>query len=106
MKKFFGSIFIGQEELEEAGIRYPIRLEYYKQINETNSNAKARYGINIIKTEYQKDKTKVENKYIKYITNDESTANKILDILKSNQVTPINFEEILTDLFRKRVNDF
>lgn len=106
MKKFFGSIFIGEEELEEAGIKYPIRLEYYEQINETNSDGKAKYGINIVKTEYQSNETKVEKKNIKYITNDELTANRILNILKSNQVSPINFEEILSDLFRKRVNAF
>lgn len=106
MKKFFGSIFIGKKELEEAGIEYPIRVEYYKQINETDSYEKAKYGIDIVKTEYQNDKTKVENKNIKYVTNDESTANRILDILKSNQVTPINSDEIIAELFKKRVNAF
>ena len=34
MKTFFGSIFIEKEKLQEAGVKYPIKLEYYKIINE------------------------------------------------------------------------
>ena len=104
MKTFFGSVFIEKEKLEEAGIKYPIKLEYYKQINEDeiNSHKKAKYGIEIIKTEYKPDYTKVENKKIKYITNDEIEANQILDIFRTNQVTPINSEEVIVDLFRKK----
>ena len=51
MKVFFGSIFIKKEELEEARINYPIKLEYYKIINEDefiNKN-KEKFGIKIIK---------------------------------------------------------
>ena len=104
MKTFFGSVFIEKEKLEEAGIKYPIKLEYYKQINEDEINTceKPKYGIEIIKTEYKPDYTKVENKNIKYITNDEKEENKILNIFKENQVTPINSEEVIVDLFRNK----
>ena len=44
----------------------------------------------------------VENKSIKYVTNDEIEANQILDIFRKNQVTPINAEEVIVDLFRKK----
>ena len=30
LKNFFGSIFLNRNELEEAGINYPIKVEYYK----------------------------------------------------------------------------
>ena len=104
MKTFFGSVFIEKEKLEEAGITHPIKLEYYKQINEDeiNSYEKTKYGIHIIKTEYEPNHTKVENKSIKYVTNDEIEANQILDIFRKNQVTPINSEEVIVDLFRKK----
>ena len=46
--------------------------------------------------------TKVENKQIKYVTNDEIEANQILNIFKTNQVTPINSEEVIVDLFRNK----
>ena len=78
LKTFFGSVFIEKEKLEEAGIKYPIKLEYYKQINEDeiSNYEKPKYGIEIIKTEYKPDYTKVENKKIKYITNDEIEADR------------------------------
>lgn len=103
MKTFFGGTFIEKEKLEEAGIDHPIKLEYYKQINEDDINSgKEKYGIQIIKTEYIPDNLKIETKSIKYVTNDELEENKILNIFKENQVTPINSEEVILDLFRNK----
>ena len=34
MRTFFGSTFIEKDKLEEAEIYHPIKLEYYKEINE------------------------------------------------------------------------
>lgn len=103
LKTFFGGTFIEKEKLEEAGIDHPIKLEYYKQINEDDINSgKEKYGIQIIKTEYIPDNLKIETKSIKYVTNDELEENKILNIFKENQVTPINSEEVILDLFRNK----
>ena len=103
MKTFFGGTFIEKEKLEEAGIDHPIKLEYYKQINENDINTgKEKYGIQIVKTEYIPDNLKIETKSIKYVTNDELEENKILNIFKENQVTPINSEEVILDLFRSK----
>ena len=103
MKIFFGGTFIENEKLEEAGIDHPIKLEYYKQINEDDINSgKEKYGIQIIKTEYIPDNVKIETKNIKYVTNDELEENRILNIFKENQVTPINSEEVILDLFRNK----
>lgn len=103
MKTFFGGTFIDKEKLEEAGIYHPIKLEYYKQINEDDFNSgKEKYGIQIVKTEYMPDNMKVETKSIKYVTNDELEENKVLNIFKENQVTPINSEEVIMDLFRSK----
>ena len=79
MKKFYGGVFINNQILEEAGIKHPIKLEYYKNINyeykyeeekENQYNAQEqynsfKYGISVVKTEYLKDKNKVEEKEIK-----------------------------------------
>ena len=103
MKTFFGGTFIEKEKLEEAGIKHPIKLEYYKEINEDDINSgKEKYGIQIVKTEYIPDNLKIETKSIKYVTNDELEENKILNIFKENQVTPINSEEVILDLFRNK----
>lgn len=103
MRKFYGGIFISREILENEGIKHPIKLEYYKQINEEDviKSNKAKYGISIIKTEYAGDKIKVEEKEINNLTNDENNAEYILNILKENYVTPIGVEDVLNDFFRK-----
>lgn len=103
MRTFYGGAFIDKEKLEEAGIEHPIKLEYYKQINEDDINyGKQKYGIQIVKTEYIPDNLRIETKSIKYVTNDELEENRILNIFKENQVTPINSEEVILDLFRKK----
>lgn len=102
MRTFFGGTFIEKEKLEEAGIYHPIKLEYYKQINEDDINSsKAKYGISIVKTEYIPNNLKVETKDIKYVTNDELEENRILNIFKQNQVTLINSEEVISDLLKR-----
>lgn len=103
MKTFFGCTFIEKEKLEEAKINHPIKYEYYKEINEdyTNSENKAKFGIQIVKTEYISNKPKIETKSIKYITNDEAEEDRILKIFKENQVSLANSEEIISELLRK-----
>ena len=103
MRTFFGGTFIEKEKLVEVGINHPIKLEYYKEINEDDiKSGKQKYGIHIVKTEYKPDNIKVETKNIKYVTNDEAEENKILTIFKEKQVTLINSEEVISDLFRSK----
>ena len=104
MKTFYGSTFIDKEKLEEAQIDHPIKLEYYKIINEDDiiSKENAKFGIDIIKTEYLNNEPKIEEKKIKYISNDENIVNKVLEILKCNEVTPISVQDVLVD-FSKQI---
>ena len=99
MKNFFGSIFINRDRLNEAGIDYPIKVEYYKIINEEEKIKKNRliYGIQIIKTEY-KEKIGVEQSKIEDITNDENEITKILDLMKRNEVTPICLKDVILEI--------
>lgn len=103
MKTFFGCTFIEKEKLEEAEINHPIKYDYYKEIYEdyTVSEDKAKFGIEIVKTEYISNKPDIETKNIKYITNDELEADRILTVFKENQVSLANSEEILSELLRK-----
>ena len=102
MKNFFGSIFINRDELLEAGINYPIKVEYYKitDENEREKENKLVYGIQIIKTEYR-DKIGVEQNKIEHITNDESEIIKILTLVKENEVTPIGLEDVIIEIKNK-----
>lgn len=98
MRTFFSSTFIKKETLKEAGIYHPIKLEYYKIIHEDGMiQEKAKFGIHVVKTEYKKDKVKVENKEIPNLVNDEKRVEEILNMLKENEVTPIGVEDILND---------
>lgn len=104
MKTFYGSTFIKKEELEEEGISYPIKLEYYKIINEDEitRGEKSRFGIKVIKTEYREE-PKVEEKEVRYMSNDEKRIEEILEIFKRNEVTPISVEEIISDFGKKAI---
>lgn len=106
MKIFFGGTFIEKEKLEEAGIEHPIKLEYYKIINEDEFIKKKneKYGIKIVKTEYLQDDTKVEDKTIKYLSSNEQKVNDILEILKYNQVTPISVQDVICDFSKSTID--
>ena len=97
LKNFYGSIFINRDELLEAGINYPIKVEYYKITNEPEKENKLLYGIQVIKTEY-KDKIGVEQNRIEHITNDESEITKMLSLIKENEVTPIGLEDVIIEI--------
>lgn len=100
MKVFFGCKFIEREKLEEVGINYPIKLEYYKQIHDDESIRynKPKYGISVVKTAYIPNNTIVEGKEIEFLSNDEKRIESILKVFKENEVTPICVEEILVEL--------
>lgn len=103
MRIFFSSLFMKKEELLEAQIKHPIKLEYYKIINEDeilNKN-RAKFGIGIIKTEYIENNTKVEEKEIQYLSNDERKINDILTILKENEVTPVCVSDVVCDFSKQ-----
>ena len=99
LKNFFGSIFINRNELEEAGINYPIKVEYYKITNEEEKikQNKLIYGIQIIKTEY-KEKIGIEQNKVEHITNDDGEIAKILSVIKENEVTPIGLEDVVLEI--------
>ena len=101
MKTFYGGTFISEEELNEAKRRNPIKLEYYKIGNDFDQ--KEEYGLEIVKTEYTKEDVLVENKIIEKLTENEKIINKVLDIFKLNEVTPMVADEVLHDLCLKRM---
>lgn len=99
LKNFFGSIFINRDKLKEAGINYPIKVEYYKITDEEKRENKNKpiYGIQIIKTEYR-DKIGVEQNKIEHLTNDEKEITRMLWIVKENEVTPIGLEDVIIEI--------
>ncbi len=102
MRIFYGGKFIEKSRLEEEGIFYPIKLEYYKRLdNEEKQNEQINYGISIVKTEYIPDNTKIESKDIQNLTKDEEKIEQILSLCKKYEVTPIEIEDILQDMCKE-----
>jgi len=97
LKNFFGSIFINRDKLSEAGINYPIKVEYYKITDEEKRENKLIYGIQVIKTEYR-EKIGVEQNKMEHLTNDENEINQILGLIKENEVTPIGLEDVIIEI--------
>lgn len=97
MKKFYGGIFMNKDKLKKVGILYPVKIEYYKTKEEGKIDV---FGIEVVKTEYKKDRISTEEIKINRITEDETEANHILDMLKKNEVTPIVAREVVQDYIR------
>ena len=97
VKTFFDGVFIDKKKLEEAGIKYPIKLEYFKTTGE-EENVETRFGIEVVKTEYLDNSVKIESKEVKNITNDLQEEERILTLLKNNEVTPIGVEGVLQEI--------
>ena len=89
MKNFFGSIFINRDKLAEAGINYPIKVEYYKITNEEDKikQNKLIYGIQIIKTAYF-DVCKKDDCFKLYEINEKEaslTKQKVLEVIGNDK---------------------
>ena len=98
MKKFYGGKFLDKLKLEEQGIFYPIKLEYYKRIEEESKTKQKSFGISIVKTEYIKDNVKIETKEVKNLSNDERKIEKLLSMFKEFDVTPVSVDYLINDL--------
>lgn len=97
MRTFFGSTFIEKDKLEEAEIYHPIKLEYYKEINEDDIQKvdKAKYGITIVKTEYKKDNLEVETKNYYLVTNVSRKYPKNLQFIKNcSRILKVKYNRI------------
>ena len=100
MKTFFDEIFINTDKLKNEGIEYPVKLEYFKTIN-TEEDVEAKYGIEIVKTDFVDGKVKTNSNIIKNITKYQDEIEKILNIFRNNEVTPCGMEDVLIDMFTK-----
>ena len=108
MKSFYGGFFMKKEDLSEAGIYHPIKLEYYctwEKRGGPNKEYFSKYGIEVIKTEYLENKVNIETTEVKAITEEEKEIKDILKLLKEYQVTPITVEDVIEDFMKKEVGN-
>ena len=95
MKTFFDSIYIGSGE---DGAEYPIKLEYFKTV-EDEENVRAKYGVEVVITEFIQGKVNIESKRVENISNRESEIDEFLTILRDNEVTPIGIQDAIDETF-------
>ena len=97
---------MSREELANIGVKYPIKLDYYKtKTNEENikNENEIKYGIEVIKTSYIEDRVDIEKRTIPEIIKDEIKIEQILSKLKQNKVTPVSAEYVIEDLLKEIV---
>lgn len=95
LKSFFDSIFLSKSTLEESGIYYPIKLEYYKIASKNKEN---KFGVEIVEIDYIDGNIRIGKEQIKNITNDEKEVENLLNILKEGEVTPVDLKYVLQDM--------
>ena len=98
IKKFYGGKFIDKQKLSNAGIDYPIKIEYYKIYDNEENKEITLYGLEVVKTEYKTENINVENKEVLKVTKEEKIIDNILDKLKDNEVTPVIAKYIVEDM--------
>ena len=96
MRKFYADVILNKDELKESDSNR-IELEYYKIAKNVKRDKKI-YGIEIVKTEYINNKKLKESEDIYNVTNDESVIDRLLNVLKENQVTPIGLNDVVDEI--------
>lgn len=96
MKNFYAGTFMNRTELAKEGIFYPIKLEYYK-VTEVEEGREI-YGIEVIKTKYNKQEPEIERETKLHITDRENEIHRLLNCLKEGEVTPTQLEYVIRDL--------
>lgn len=100
-KIFYGDVLLDVEDLSERNTKYPIELEYYKTKSCRNNYINEEYevyGVEIVKKEHIGDEVLTESTCIDNITKNETTLDKIMEMLKNNSVTPVTLNDVISDL--------
>lgn len=98
----YGGILLDEGKLKTNNIYHNIEVEYYKITNDKKilfPRKNKTYGIEVIMREYINGEVRTENEQIPVLTNDEQTIEKVLEVLKKNEVTPTTVKDIIEDLF-------
>ena len=106
-RNWYGGILLNENELKENKIYHNIEVEYYKITNEENKLLEEKnktYGIEVIMREHINGEIIIENEKIVELTKNERIVEKVLQILKNNEVTPTTVKDVIEDLFKDKNN--
>ena len=104
IKEFYGGTSINCNDVEYFMKKGKVELKYYKIINSDTcrKTKNKRFGIEVVKKCVNNNIVSEEKKEIFNCIEKEEVADKVLELLKVNKVSPINVVEILEDLSSKR----
>lgn len=102
-KRFlYGGILLDEKELRTNNIYHNIEVEYYKLTNDKTSLFQSKtknYGIEVVMREYVNGEAITTNEKISALTQNEEIVEKVLEVLKRNEVTPTTLKDVIEDLF-------
>ena len=104
-RTYHGGTFLGWDDLQEAKINHRVELEYYQTKNDINNilnEDDTKYGIEILKKEYEKDRIYIESNNIKNVCDSSKKVIEIINVLKKNKVTPVGLQDVLDDLLMQQ----
>ncbi len=104
IKEFYGGASIDCSNMEYPMRKGKIELKYYKIISNI-AERKIRYrkyGIEVIKKCVNNNIVSEEKKEVFNCIEKEEVADKVLELLKVNKVSPIHVVDILEDLSTRR----
>ena len=96
IRKFYGEIVVKVEKIDYEKNFYEFIVEYYKIFHENSK----KIGIEVIKKIKIENDEIIERKEVDDILDSEEKADKLLEILKRNKVTPIALKDVIDDLFK------
>ena len=104
IKEFYGGTSIDSSDVESIMRKGKIELKYYKIISNIvgKKNKHKKYGIEVVKKCVNNNIISEEKKEIFNCIEKEEVADRVLELLKVNKVSPINVVDILEDLSSKK----
>ncbi len=104
IKEFYGGTSIDCNDTEYIMKKGKIELKYYKIISNIvgKKNKHKKYGIEVVKKYVNNNIVSEEKKGIFNCIEKEEVADRVLELLKVNKVSPINVVDILEDLSSKK----
>ncbi|MCR5147207.1 MAG: DUF6514 family protein [Clostridia bacterium] len=104
IKEFYGGTTLNGNDADFISNKGKVELKYYKII--TNIMGKktkhTKYGIEVVKKSVHNNIVSEEKKEIFNCIEKEEVADRVLELLKVNKVSPINVVDILEDLSARR----
>lgn len=102
IKEFYGGTSLDAQSVEYLLTKGKTELKYYKIISNVTTNKNNKYGIEVVKKSVYQNVITEEKKEIFNCIATEDIADRVLELLKTNKVSPINVIDVLQDLSCKK----